>query len=99
VRRRHLHGHCDIWAQASRKRPVRPDARRLRPIHLTIQHLLFVPAEKGIPATAMRDYFQHSGFNAYAFSRPVDDLHHQCLARAPAGRQPEGQRPAIGPLH
>ncbi len=39
-----------------------------------IQDLLFVPAEKGIPATAMRDYFARYGYHAYAFRGDWSDL-------------------------
>jgi len=39
-----------------------------------IQSLLYVPAEKGIPASAMRDYFEHNGYKAYAFRGDWSDL-------------------------
>ena len=41
-----------------------------------IQSLLYVPAEKGIPASAMRDYFGHNGYKAYAFRGDWSDLEH-----------------------
>jgi ABC-type bacteriocin/lantibiotic exporter with double-glycine peptidase domain len=47
-----------------------------------IQSLLYVPAEKGIPASAMLNYFEHSGFRAYAFRGEWMDLeHHISLGR------------------
>jgi len=39
-----------------------------------IQELLFVQAEKGIPASAMLGYFEQSGYRAYAFRGEWSDL-------------------------
>jgi ABC-type bacteriocin/lantibiotic exporter with double-glycine peptidase domain len=47
--------------------PGAADARR-------IQDLLFVPAEKGIPASAMIRYFGQNGYRTYAFRGEWSDL-------------------------
>lgn len=76
---------------------VRPEASAAADPQ-TIQRLLFVPAEKGIPATAMRDYFQHSGFSAYAFRGQWDDLHHHVSLGRPLVVSLRASGPH-GPLH
>lgn len=45
-----------------------------RPGVREIQSLLFVPAEKGIPASAMREYFEHNSYHVYAFRGDWSDL-------------------------
>jgi hypothetical protein len=39
-----------------------------------IQELLFVPAKKGIPASAMLNYFQRKGYRTFAFRGEWSDL-------------------------
>ena len=47
-----------------------------------IQRALYVPAQKGIPAEAMRSYLESQGFTAIAFSGEWEDLaHHLALGR------------------
>jgi ABC-type bacteriocin/lantibiotic exporter with double-glycine peptidase domain len=47
-----------------------------------IQRELYSPAEKGIPAAAMKSYLERQGFRAYAFSGEWQDLlHHLSLGR------------------
>ena len=41
-----------------------------------IQKALFSPSEKGIPASAMREYFQKSGYRTFAFAGKWEDLVH-----------------------
>lgn len=65
---------------------------------LTIQSLLFVPAEKGIPARAMIGYFQRSGYRAFAFRGEWSDLEHHISLGRPliVSLKASG---AHGPLH
>jgi predicted double-glycine peptidase len=63
-----------------------------------IQELLFVPAEKGVPASAMRDYFHQSGYRTYAFRGEWSDLQHHISQGRPliVSLRASGPR---GPLH
>ena len=63
-----------------------------------IQKLLFVPAEKGIPASAMLGYFEQSGYRAYAFRGEWSDLQHHISQGRPliVSLKASGSR---GPLH
>jgi predicted double-glycine peptidase len=64
----------------------------------TIQSLLFVPKEKGIPATAMIAYFENSGFRAYAFRGDWSDLAHHIQQGRPLIVSLAASGPH-GPLH
>ena len=80
------------WAkQAAEAAPAAANAQR-------IQQLLFVPAEKGIPASAMLDYFQHNGYRAFAFRGEWSDLQEQIAQGRPliVSVKASGAR---GPLH
>jgi predicted double-glycine peptidase len=58
------------WAKQPGQQPepsAMPDLHK-------IQDLLFVPAEKGIPASAMLSYFENSGYRAYVFRGEWSDL-------------------------
>lgn len=63
-----------------------------------IQAALFVPAEKGIPASAMQKYFQDSGYRTFAFRGEWPDLKHHLSAGRPliVSLKASGSR---GPLH
>ncbi len=63
-----------------------------------IQDLLFVPAEKGIPATAMLGYFEQSGYRTYAFRGDWSDLVRHVSQGRPliVSLKASGRR---GPLH
>jgi predicted double-glycine peptidase len=41
-----------------------------------IQKALFSPSQKGIPASAMRGYFERSGYRTFAFQGKWEDLAH-----------------------
>lgn len=80
------------WAkQAPEAAPAAADAQK-------IQQLLFVPAEKGIPASAMLDYFQRNGYRAFAFRGDWSDLQAQIAQGRPliVSLRASGAR---GPLH
>ena len=59
------------WAgKAGKAAPDTADAGR-------IQKALFVPSQNGIRASAMRDYFEKSGYRTFAFSgKWADVVHH-----------------------
>jgi predicted double-glycine peptidase len=63
-----------------------------------IQDLLFVPAEKGIPASAMLGYFEQSGYRTYAFRGDWSDLVRHLSQGRPliVSLKASGRR---GPLH
>ena len=61
----------------------------------TIQRLLFVPAENGIPASAMLRYFQRNGYRAFAFRGEWSDL----WQHINQGRPVIVSLKASGPLH
>ena len=63
-----------------------------------IQELLFVPAKKGIPASAMLNYFQRKGYRTFAFRGEWSDLRHHILQGRPliVSLKASGSR---GPLH
>ena len=63
-----------------------------------IQDLLFVPAEKGIPASAMQDYLQKSGYRTYAFRGEWSDLQHHISRGRPLIVSLKASGPR-GPLH
>lgn len=69
-----------------------------RPGVREIQSRLFVPAEKGIPASAMRGYFEHNGYRAYAFRGDWSDLERNISQGRPliVSLAASGRR---GPLH
>lgn len=64
----------------------------------TIQHLLFVPAEKGIPASAMLNYFQRNGYRTFTFHGEWSDVRQHILQGRPliVSLKASGSR---GPLH
>jgi ABC-type bacteriocin/lantibiotic exporter with double-glycine peptidase domain len=63
-----------------------------------IQQLLFVPAEKGIPASAMLNYFQQNGYRTFAFRGEWSDLRRHISQGRPliVSLKTSGPR---GPLH
>jgi ABC-type bacteriocin/lantibiotic exporter with double-glycine peptidase domain len=63
-----------------------------------IQELLFVPAEKGIPASAMIGYFERYGYRTYAFRGDWSDLQRHISQGRPliVSLKASGSR---GPLH
>lgn len=63
-----------------------------------IQAALFSTAAKGIFASSMRDYLQHTGYQAFAFHGRWTDFEHQLTLGRPliVGLQASG---ALGPLH
>jgi predicted double-glycine peptidase len=63
-----------------------------------IQDLLFVPTEKGIPASAMIGYFERSGYHAYAFRGEWSDLQHHISQGRPLIVSLKASGPR-GPLH
>jgi len=63
-----------------------------------IQELLFVPAEKGIPASAMLGYFEQSGYRTYAFRGDWSDLLHHVSQGRPLIVSLKASGPR-GPLH
>jgi predicted double-glycine peptidase len=63
-----------------------------------IQELLFVPAEKGIPASAMLRYFEQSGYRVFAFRGEWNDLQHHVSQGRPLIVSLKASGPR-GPLH
>jgi ABC-type bacteriocin/lantibiotic exporter with double-glycine peptidase domain len=63
-----------------------------------IQELLFVPAEKGIPASAMLGYFEQSGYRVFAFRGDWSDLAHHVGQGRPLIVSLKASGPR-GPLH
>jgi predicted double-glycine peptidase len=63
-----------------------------------IQAALFSPAAHGIFSSDMRNYFEHAGYRAFAFSGQWSDFEHELALGRPmiVGIQPSG---AHGPLH
>ncbi len=63
-----------------------------------IQAALFSPAAKGIFASSMREYLEHSGYQAFAFRGRWSDFEHQLALGRPmiVGLQASG---GLGPLH
>lgn len=63
-----------------------------------IQRLLFVPAEKGIPASTMLNYFQRNGYRTFAFRGEWRDLRRHISQGRPliVSLKASGTR---GPLH
>ncbi|MHB1936820.1 MAG: C39 family peptidase [Acidobacteriaceae bacterium] len=80
------------WDRKQR-RPIAPDAE---PEH--IQEALFSPAARGIFAGDMREYFQKSGYQAFAFHGQWRDFQRELARGRPliVGLQASG---AHGPLH
>ena len=58
-----------------------------------IQHLLYVPREHGIPASAMGEYLRRHGFQAFAFAGKWSDLEEQIGKGRPliVALRPQGQ--------
>jgi ABC-type bacteriocin/lantibiotic exporter with double-glycine peptidase domain len=80
------------WAKKTGQSPSTPaDPEK-------IQAALFVPAEKGIPASAMQKYFQDSGYRTFAFRGEWEDLRHHLSAGRPliVSLKASGSH---GPLH
>src|SRR5262249_7097181 len=77
--------------QSSRPASERADAAR-------IQMALYSSSEKGIPASAMRKYFEESGYRAFAFRGRWTDLAESLSLGRPliASLKPDGRR---GPYH
>ena len=63
-----------------------------------IQHLLFVPAKKGIPANAMLSYFQQNGYRISAFRGEWGDLRRHISQGRPLIVSLKASGPR-GPLH
>ncbi len=63
-----------------------------------IQRLLYSPQQKGIPASAMQNYFREQGFRAFAFRGEWSDLEHHLREGRPliVSLKASGER---GPLH
>jgi uncharacterized protein YvpB len=80
------------WNQ-KQQRATAPDAEPEN-----IQATLFSPAARGIFASRMREYFQKSGYQAFAFSGTWSDFQHELALGRPliVGLQASGAR---GPLH
>ncbi len=74
-------------------RPITADADPAK-----IQALLFSRSAGGIFASNMREYFQQSGYQAFAFDGQWSDLEHHLALGRPliVGIQPNG---SLGPLH
>jgi ABC-type bacteriocin/lantibiotic exporter with double-glycine peptidase domain len=80
------------WArQEDEPAPAASDAQ-------TIQQILFAPSEKGIPASAMLQYFQRNGYRALAFSGEWSDLREQIAKGRPLIVSLKASGPH-GPLH
>jgi len=58
------------WVKNADQTPLDPRASDPQ----TIQRLLFVPADKGIPASAMLTYFQQNGYRTFPFRGDWTDL-------------------------
>ena len=58
-----------------------------------IQHELYSPRERGIPAAAMVEYFRKHGFQAYSFAGKWSDLEEQIAKGRPliVALRPQGQ--------
>jgi ABC-type bacteriocin/lantibiotic exporter with double-glycine peptidase domain len=63
-----------------------------------IQQLLFDPAEKGIPASAMLNYFQQNGYRTFAFRGEWSDLRSHISHGRPLIVSLKASGPR-GPLH
>lgn len=63
-----------------------------------IQQLLFVPAEKGIPASAMLNYFRRNSYRTFAFRGEWSDLRHHISKGRPLIVSLKASGPR-GPLH
>ena len=71
--------------------PVASDAQK-------IQELLFLPAKKGIPASAMVNYFQRNGYRTFAFRGEWSDLRRHISQGRPLIVSLKASGPR-GPLH
>ncbi len=79
------------WAKQSGQVPPAADPQK-------IQHLLFVAAEKGIPASAMLNYFQRNGYRTFAFRGEWSDLRRHISQGRPLIVSLKASGPG-GPLH
>lgn len=80
------------WAkQVKQQAPEASDPQK-------IQQLLFVPAQKGIPASAMLNYFQRNGYRTFAFRGEWSDLLHHISQGRPLIVSLKASAP-LGPLH
>jgi hypothetical protein len=88
------------WAKQPGPQSIQPGASPFSSASdaRTIQKLLFVPAEKGIPASAMISYFEGSGYRAYPFRGEWSDLLWQVSQGRPLIVSLKASFPR-GPLH
>jgi predicted double-glycine peptidase len=86
------------WAGHPVQKPVPQPGAPASADPRQIQVLLFVPAKKGIPATAMIAYLERSGYRTFAFRGEWDDLVRHVSQGRPliVSLKASGSR---GPLH